>query len=198
MARKLVYSKLGGGWRDPEGFYITTIDNPGWYFKFNLIGTDLEGKDFTSIIIDRSENNWINCMIKDQCFQAAGGTNNLIEMFHILINWSAEDIVTLKNLDILNWLQKWREKNCDGDWEHMFGVSIQTIQIPGWKIKIDLEETELADKNLASNSIQKTKYDWLEYKIARKNYQEFQGTCSPKNLREILEIFITWADANSD
>jgi hypothetical protein len=32
----------------------------------------------------------------------------------------------------------------DGDWEHEWSVRIETIDTPGWLVKIDLEETELS------------------------------------------------------
>jgi hypothetical protein len=32
----------------------------------------------------------------------------------------------------LTWLQAWYAEQCDGDWEHQFGVSVETLDNPGW------------------------------------------------------------------
>jgi len=38
-------------------------------------------------------------------------------------------------------LQSWYQGNCDGDWEHQFGIQIETLDNPGWLVKINLEGT---------------------------------------------------------
>ena len=47
---------------------------------------------------------------------------------------------------MVEWLEKWYKKQCDGDWEHMFGVQIYTLDNPGWRVKIDIADTELEEK----------------------------------------------------
>ena len=29
-------------------------------------------------------------------------------------------------------LQKWYKSQCNGDWEHSFGIKIETLDNPGW------------------------------------------------------------------
>jgi len=43
-------------------------------------------------------------------------------------------------------LQTWYEAQCDGDWEHDYGVSITTLDNPGWGVKINLYGTILENK----------------------------------------------------
>ena len=50
-------------------------------------------------------------------------------------------------MDILGDPQKWYAANCHGGWEHYFGVVIETLDNPGWLVKIDLEETTLDGKH---------------------------------------------------
>ena len=50
-------------------------------------------------------------------------------------------------MDILGDLQKWYSANCNGDWEHSFGVVIETLDNPRWLVKIDVEETSLDGKH---------------------------------------------------
>jgi hypothetical protein len=38
-------------------------------------------------------------------------------------------------------LQRWYLGECNGDWEHSYGVRIDTLDNPGWIVTIDLHET---------------------------------------------------------
>nr|TKK07812.1 hypothetical protein SrhCFBP13529_11555 [Stenotrophomonas rhizophila] len=43
----------------------------------------------------------------------------------------------------LDRLQKWYADQCDGDWEHSFGIRIDTLDNPGWTVSVDLTDTAL-------------------------------------------------------
>ncbi|MGW1432997.1 Imm53 family immunity protein [Streptomyces sp. NPDC002431] len=43
----------------------------------------------------------------------------------------------------MDWLQGWYSAQCDEDWEHEWGVRINTLDNPGWSVRIDLEDTDL-------------------------------------------------------
>ncbi|MCM2498968.1 immunity 53 family protein [Neorhizobium galegae] len=45
-------------------------------------------------------------------------------------------------MDVLDWFGRWYEAQCDGAWEHGFGASIDTLDNPGWSLKIDLAGTD--------------------------------------------------------
>ena len=45
--------------------------------------------------------------------------------------------------DDLAWLQHWYVFRCNGEWEHHHGLKLQTLDNPGWWLKIDLTGTEL-------------------------------------------------------
>ncbi len=36
---------------------------------------------------------------------------------------------------------------CDGEWEHDYGIKIETLDNPGWLVSIDLLGTDLEDKS---------------------------------------------------
>lgn len=38
----------------------------------------------------------------------------------------------IENENIFEWLQKWYKSQCDGDWEHEYGIKIETVDNPGW------------------------------------------------------------------
>ena len=91
----------------------------------------------------------------------------------------------------LSWLQKWFQSQCDGDWEHEFGVTIKTVDNPGWYLTINLIGTEL--EGMFFQNVQKNKddIDWY-FCLVRDN--TFEGSCGPCNLDSILQIFRTWVE----
>ncbi|MGW7512831.1 immunity 53 family protein [Streptomyces massasporeus] len=91
---------------------------------------------------------------------------------------------------VLEWLQSWYSSQCDGDWGHEWGVTIETIDNPGWLVKINLEETELADREYPHQRVTRDEHDWV---IAWTSEQTFHVTCGPGNLAEALSLFRTWA-----
>jgi hypothetical protein len=44
---------------------------------------------------------------------------------------------------VLERLTGWYQAQCNGDWEHQYGVRIETLDNPGWLVKIDLVGTSL-------------------------------------------------------
>src|SRR5262249_46604430 len=62
--------------------------------------------------------------------------------------------------DILTKLQEWYLRQCDGEWEHGSGVSIDTIDNPGWAIDIDLRGTALAGIWFEPVDLQVSEDDW--------------------------------------
>ncbi len=45
---------------------------------------------------------------------------------------NSEEEVMIMNT--LTWIQKWYAKHCNGDWEHFYGVKIETVDNPGWSV----------------------------------------------------------------
>jgi hypothetical protein len=91
-------------------------------------------------------------------------------------------------------LQAWHVSQSDGDWEHCFGISISTLDNPGWEVEIELNETELEECAFEKIQAQRSEDDWLF--IERKE-MKFRIACGPMNLEECLAIFCDWADSQS-
>lgn len=91
-------------------------------------------------------------------------------------------------------LQEWYVSQCDGDWEHRFGMQIGTLDNPGWSLCINLEETELAD--VAFAELRENYDDDLEWLICTKHEVQFCGNGGPRQLERMIEIFLAWAMAN--
>lgn len=89
----------------------------------------------------------------------------------------------------LVWLQQWFNDQCDGDWEHMQGINISTVDNPGWYVEVDLIETSLENKVFNNVRIERTDDDWL---ICRVENNTFVGSGGALNLNEIIEVFKKW------
>jgi Immunity protein 53 len=87
-------------------------------------------------------------------------------------------------------LEAWYAGNCDGDWEHSFGVTIETLDNPGWAVRIDLAESALAGLPFETVRIDRSPDDWLRCSVEA---DVFKGYGGPGNLHEILDVFAGWA-----
>lgn len=89
------------------------------------------------------------------------------------------------------WLQKWYQIRCNGDWEHGSGIRLSTIDNPGWSLTINLEDTELRNRNFQQVDINRSEKDWIFCEV--KNIQ-FEARGGVGNLPEMLRIFRKWAE----
>lgn len=94
--------------------------------------------------------------------------------------------MTTENEAILNWLEAWYASVCDGQWEHMYGITIDTLDNPGWRVKIDLRETRYEDMKLPKVIQDHGEHDWLFCSIKD---GAFQGAGDAAKLGQILHIF---------
>lgn len=92
-------------------------------------------------------------------------------------------------MNLFEWLENWYLCNCDGDWEHSYGIKINTLDNPGWLIDIDLINTPYESKSFETVQIHRNDYDWVHCSI---NNCVFQGNGGPNNLEEIIKIFYEW------
>jgi len=95
-------------------------------------------------------------------------------------------------INMLNWLIDWYKSNCDGDWEHMFGVKIETLDNPGWSVNINVEDTNLEDKCFPELWTDNGDDDWI---FCRVENNVFRGSGDPDKLEEMITIFKEWAES---
>ncbi|WP_346880152.1 MULTISPECIES: immunity 53 family protein [unclassified Clostridium] len=96
-------------------------------------------------------------------------------------------------MDMIAWLSEWYKSNCDGDWEHYYGIKIDTLDNPGWKVDIDLVDTYLEDVEFNKVQIYIDDLNWIHCSVAD---GVFKGGGSIDKLEEILKIFRQWATEN--
>lgn len=100
----------------------------------------------------------------------------------------------MQAVDSLSALQQWYADQCNGDWEHQFGVDIGTLDNPGWSLSIDLTGTPLENKVFAEMSDLTHESNWIHCKVKK---QKFEGRCGPRNLERLISIFLQWASQSS-
>ena len=79
-----------GDWEYTYGVYLKNTGNPGWSLTVDLDETDLENIDFQQMKIDRSEQDWILCTVKNTKFEAKCGVRNLPEVLKVFRHWATE------------------------------------------------------------------------------------------------------------
>jgi len=94
--------------------------------------------------------------------------------------------------NLLTWLQQWYQRQCDGEWEHTFGVRIDTLDNPGWRVTIDLTGTELQGRPYGDYHHVAGPDSWVHCEVVD---EEFRGYGGPNNLPEILQCFRNWAES---
>lgn len=57
-------------------------------------------------------------------------------------------------MDNLEAIQQWFKFQCNGDWEHEYGIKIVTLDNPGWSVSIDLIDTCLENFTIEENFFQ--------------------------------------------
>ena len=93
-------------------------------------------------------------------------------------------------IDALGWLQNWYARQCDGDWEHDYGVEIGSIDNPGWRVRINCLSTVAEGHPFTPIKIERSEIDWLHAWVEN---SQFNAACGPRNLIEALEAFRDWA-----
>jgi hypothetical protein len=122
-------------------------------------------------------------------------------------------------LSTLARLQRWYKSNCDGEREHGNGITIETIDNPGWSIEICLDRTPLASVPFqrVERGEEDDNYDdsgkqirpWWVCRVAElvgtypddgEQYSRglyWDAYCDPDSLEQVLTVFLDWAEANT-
>jgi Immunity protein 53 len=100
--------------------------------------------------------------------------------------------------DLLPRLMRWYADHCDGEWEHDGGISITTVDNPGWWVKVRLARTGLAGRDFAviAENIDTKGFPigsrWLHCCLRE---GQWHGAGDETRLEEIVSIFLDWAEA---
>jgi Immunity protein 53 len=92
-------------------------------------------------------------------------------------------------MNVLAEIQNWYHSQCNGYWEHEYGIKIDTLDNPGWHITVDLAGTNLETKEFQQIEIDKSNDDWFVCRVIDK---KFDGHGDPQKLEKILQFFLEW------
>lgn len=103
--------------------------------------------------------------------------------------------MSLSDKGLLGELQSWYLAQCNGSWEHTYGITIETVDNPGWYFKVDIADTYLADRIF--EGISENELDDKNALICSVRDNVFTGSCPPNRLHEVISIFLRWANSPS-
>jgi hypothetical protein len=87
----------------------------------------------------------------------------------------------------------WYLSQCDGDWEHRYGVKVDTLDNPGWTITIDLAGTSLEGRAFAIIENTENENTWWACRVEQ---NQWRAACGPNDLATVIRFFRAWASAN--
>ena len=93
--------------------------------------------------------------------------------------------------DLLERLQSWYGCHCDGKWEHFYGVRIDTLDNPGWKVVIDLPLPAYKEKSFSEVKVDRSETDWYFCEVKE---NAFCGAGGSMNLIDILKTFLDFVE----
>jgi hypothetical protein len=105
---------------------------------------------------------------------------------------------------VLAELCQWYAAQTDGDWEHSEGIVIDTLDNPGWSLRISLTDTVLAGRPFTEidvrpqtdgTSLGAAHTDWM---FCRVEGETWQASCGPFMLERAIREFLSWAEAPRD
>lgn len=95
---------------------------------------------------------------------------------------------------------RWYGAQCDGDWEHSYGVTIDTLDNPGWWVRVDLRETHLEHVTfdpVASNLAAPQGDRNARWHSCKVEDGCFEGAGGVLDLQTVIQIFRVWAEQNA-
>lgn len=95
----------------------------------------------------------------------------------------------------IKFLQEWYHFQCDGYWEHAYGITIETLDNPGWSVSVELEGTPLSSRSFDPVEIKRSDTNWY-YCDIKNNI--FRGAGGPFNLENILTVFQEFVNSHRD
>jgi Immunity protein 53 len=93
--------------------------------------------------------------------------------------------------DLFGRLERWYAQCCDGSWEHQYGIRIESLDNPGWRLEVDLNGTPLYLCSYDELTVERSGTDWIRCRVRDGRFEGFGGLL---NLQEILRAFLQWAE----
>ena len=93
-------------------------------------------------------------------------------------------------------LEQWYLAQCNGEWEHGYGLRIDTIDNPGWSVHINIACTPLSGRKFTKVETDiDDDHVWMVCEVKK---GEFVGHGGALMLHRIIEVFLDWAVCKSE
>ncbi len=90
-------------------------------------------------------------------------------------------------------LSAWHLRQCDGEWEHRYGVKITTYDNPGWGVEIDIAESK--SSSLTGRG-QVNGLTWEVVEATKDHGRQLWGWCEETcNLEGMLHMLVDLLEA---
>ena len=89
-------------------------------------------------------------------------------------------------------IQRWYAAQCNEEWEHAYGVTIGTLDNPGWSLTVELQDTPLMGATFAEIKETGEEICWYHCRVRDGKFEAFGG---PHMLGKLADIFLKWADS---
>ena len=94
-----------------------------------------------------------------------------------------------REMNVLQELESWYQSQCNDEWEHGYGIQIDTLDNPGWTVRVDLKGTSVADRMFTEINDLHHDDEWIKCWVENKQFRAVGG---PKQLERILRVFLDW------
>lgn len=89
-------------------------------------------------------------------------------------------------MSAFRFVQDWYSAQCDEEWEHAYGVTIKTLDNPGWIFEIDIVDTDVDGRRLTKVLIEPGPGQWI---WAWCDGRKYSSACDPLSLEEAFGRF---------
>ncbi len=101
---------------------------------------------------------------------------------------------------MIDQLAHWFVQRCDEEWEHSYGVKIETLDNPGWSVVIDLMGTSLESREFSeiregdgADNFDESGREIGKWMVCKRDGSRFVGVCDARSLSRVLEVFLDWS-----
>ncbi len=101
-------------------------------------------------------------------------------------------------MELLRALQDWYASQCNGEWEHRYGIHVDSCDNPGWWVRIDIAGTNLASREFhpVAENVDANGYQQGErWHYCHVDGEVWHGAGDETKLPLIIQTFLTWAAA---
>ena len=182
-----------GLWEDLYEVKLETTSDHGWGLSVDIADTELEEIKFTEIKAEDDNTNWIHCYVQGKVFHGYCSSSRMFEMIKIFRKWGEQYCIFTpvesppgNSIEMLSWLNEWYVSQSHIPTLNKTLIKINTLENPGWNLKIDLKSIGLKLSDSIVHQMDRTKEDWYHCFIKD---GIFYAPCGPFNLGEVIGIF---------